>query len=176
MRIAAIILCAALTACVAATPSGTTTTLTAANAATSLLAGQRLNMTVSTQPAREGMDPVVTLTLTQADGSSLRFQQANHTPHDVMSQASGGPLAQVMGFFGDEAPTLYRRIEGGSGAPFLCAPDGPVALGVHEGDSGEISMVALKQTFTYETLSDGTESALPMSPDQVCARLSFQQG
>jgi len=35
--------------------------------------------------------------------------------------------------------------------------------------------VALKQSFTYETLANGTEAALPLSPDQVCARLRLRR-
>lgn len=166
-----------LAACAA--PSGgptTSRTLTAADASTSLAVGAQLTESVRTQSASEGMDPVVTLTLAHQDGRSLRFQEGNHTNEDLATQRAGGPLAQVMGFFGEEAPTYYRRVEGGNGAPFLCGPEGPVALGVYENANGDISIVALKQTFTYETLADGTQAALPMSPEQVCARMSFRRG
>jgi hypothetical protein len=133
-------------------------------------------MSVTAQAASEGMDPLVTLTLTHADGRSLRFQEANHTNEDLMTQRPGGPLAQVMGFFGEETPTYYRRVDGGDGAPFICGAEGPVALGVHEGANGDVAIVALKQTFTYETLADGSQAALPMSPEQVCARMMFRRG
>jgi hypothetical protein len=174
----ALVVLAALTLAACAAPTAgpaTTTTLTSANAATALLAGSGLRMSVTTQAASAGMDPLVTLTLSQADGRSLRFQQANHTAEDLMTQRPGGPLAQVMGFFGEETPTYYRRVEGGNGAPFICGADGPVALGVHESANGEVAIVALKQNFTYETLADGTQSALPMSPEQVCARMAFRR-
>lgn len=177
MRLIVALAALALSACAAPTaPGGATTALTSADAATSLLAGPALRMNVTTQQASEGMDPVVRLTLTHADGRSLHFQQGNHTNEDLATQRPGGPLSQVMGFFGEEAPLYYRRIEGGAGAPFLCGPEGPVALGVYESGDGQVMIVALKQTFTYETLADGTSAALPMSPEQVCARMTFRRG
>lgn len=172
MRNAALALALGLAAC--ATPQVTRSTLVAADAATSLTVGEHLTQEMSTQAAAEGMDPVVSLALRHADGRTLTFQEANHTNNDLMAQAAGGPLAQVMGV-GEDSPTLYHATEGeGAGAPFLCGPQGPAALGVHRGADGTLRMVGLRQSFEFETRPDGQVEALPYSPDQVCARLTFR--
>jgi hypothetical protein len=173
MRIVVLALALALSAC-ASPATVTSATLAAADAATSLIVGPHVTQEISTAPASEGMDPVVTLTLRHSDGRALSFQQANHTANDLIAQAPGGALAQVMGLFGEEAPTLYYRV--GEGAPFLCAPEGPAGLGVYEDAEGVTHMVGLKQAIQFETRPDGRVEALPYSPDQVCARLRFTAG
>ncbi|HRK63132.1 MAG TPA: hypothetical protein PLN53_02000 [Terricaulis sp.] len=174
MRIAILAAGLALAACASPAAHVSTSTLAAADAATSLLVGEQLTQEiVSRAPEQEGMDPLETLTLRHADGRTLVFQHANHTPHDLMAQAAGGPLAQIMGLFGEEAPTLYHRVEGGQGSPFICAPDGPQSLGAYTGADGAIQIVGLKQAIEFETRPDGQTEAVPYSPDQVCARLRF---
>ncbi len=178
MRIAVLIgLAGALAACAAQGPRPvvTSTALAAADASTSLLVGQQLTRDVATLSAAEGMDPVLTLTLRHADGRTLTFREANHTPHDVMAQAPGGPLAQIMGLFGEERPTLYNALPDQT-APFICGPEGPAALGVLESEGGTVQIVGLKQPIQFETRPDGREEARPYSPDQVCARLRFTAG
>ncbi|HRE43050.1 MAG TPA: hypothetical protein PKY87_03670 [Terricaulis sp.] len=178
MRFAVLIAVAgALAACAAPGPRPvvTSATLAAADASTSLLVGAQLTRDVSTLAAGDGMDPAVTLTLRHADGRTLSFREANHTPHDVMAQAPGGPLAQIMGLFGEESPTLYHALPDQT-APFICGPEGPAALGVLSGEGGAVQIVGLKQTIQFETRPDGREEALPFSPDQVCARLRFTAG
>ena len=175
MRFALIAVCLGLAACAA--PQGTSERLTPSDSATQLATGGPLTLTiVSQRPTQEGMDPLVTLTVTTADGRALVFQEANHTNTDLAAQRPGGPLANVMGFFGEEAPTLYQRVEGGSGAPFICAPDGPLYLGVHRADNGEIAIVGLKSAFEFEDAGTSEPSALPYSPDHVCARMKFRAG
>lgn len=176
MRIAVLAFGLALAAC-ASPAQVSTSTLIAADAATSLLVGERVTQEiVSRAPTQEGMDALETLTLRHADGRTLVFQHANHTPHDVMAQAAGGPLAQIMGLFGEETPTLYHRVDGGEGAPFLCGPDGPHSIGAYQTPEGAVRMVGLKQAIQFETRPDGQTEALPYSPDQVCARLQFTGG
>lgn len=166
----------ALAACTAPT-GGPTERLTPGDSATELITGGPLALqTQSRGPAVEGADPVITLTLSAADGRTLRFQESNHTPNDLMAQAPGGPLAQVMGLFGEESPTLYQRVDGGAGAPFICGAEGPLMLGVYRAPDGQISMVGLKSGFEFETLADGSVAAFPFSPDHVCARLRFRAG
>lgn len=166
----------ALTACVVAPAMRTERiTLTSADAATGLTAPS-LTLTRSTPEAAppEGQDPLVRMTLTHPDGRALAFTEANHTPHDVMAQSAGGPLATVMGFFAEETPTLYAaNMAENSGAPFLCGPEGPAYVGVHTGADGRVAIVGLKRGFEFETRPDGVEEAVPFSPDQVCARLQF---
>lgn len=161
-------------ACAAPSPRITATALAAADAATSLLVGQAITLERAEAAAPDGMDPLVRIALRHADGRVLRFEEANHTPHDVMAQSPGGPLAQVMGLFGEEQPVLYRAtgVEGGA---FLCGPDGPVTIGVHETPDGVMQIVAMRQAFAFETRPDGVTQALPFSPDQVCARLRFRR-
>ncbi|GAM97170.1 hypothetical protein U91I_00795 [alpha proteobacterium U9-1i] len=174
MRNAILALGLLLAAC--ATPQVTRTTLVAADAATSLIVGERLTQEVSTLAGSEGNDAVVNLTLRHADGRTLAFQEANHSPHDLIVQAAGGALAQVMGA-GEEVTTLYHAASGEgetAGAPFLCGPQGPAALGIHRGADGTIRMVGLRQPFQVETTPSGQDEVLPYSPDQVCARLSFR--
>lgn len=178
MRVAAFFLLAALSAC--AVPHGgpqSTVRLTAADAATALIVGQNLDMlTRAPSSTPEGEDPLILVTLRHADGRSMSFNENNHAPNHVMAQAPGGPLAQVMGLFGEEAPKLYgARREENHGAPFICGAEGPAAIGVHETADGGLQMVGLKQEIEYETLPDGTQAALPYSPDMVCARLRFRR-
>ena len=166
----------ALAACASPSAPMTSTTLAAADAATSLIVGQSIRMEESTRAASEGMDPVVSLTLRHADGRSMRFQQGNHTNDDLAAQAPGGPLAQIMGLFGEESPVLYHAVREGS-QPFLCAPEGPAAIGVHRNEAdGGMHIVGLKQPIQFETRPDGRSEAVPYSPDQVCARLRFTGG
>lgn len=174
MRSAILALGLALAAC--ATPPATRTTLVAADAATSLIVGERITQETSLQRGYGGADPFVVLTLRHADGRTLTFQEGNHTANDLIAQSAGGPLAQVMGV-GEEVTTLYHAASGErsrAGAPFLCGPQGPAALGVHRGADGSIRMVGLRQPFAFEIRPDGQSEALPYSPDQVCARLAFR--
>jgi hypothetical protein len=172
---------AILTIAACAGPGGvtTSTTLAAGDAATQLAVGQHLTMNVSTHAPRAdtGQDPLVIMALRHPDGRTLAFEEANHAPMHVMAQTPGGPLAQIMGLFGEERPTLYMpRRDEAHGAPFICGPEGPAALGVHEGDDGVVRMVGLQQQIQFEQRPDGQTEAVPYSPDQVCARLSFQRG
>jgi len=162
-------------------PSATTATsvLVAADAASSLAVGERVTMAATTHPvaANTGQDPRIVLDLRHGDGRTMSFTEANHAPTHVMAQAPGGPLAQVMGLFGEEQPTLYlAQREDGRGEPFICGRDGgPVALGVYRAADGAVRIVGLKQEIAFETRPDGSIAALPYSPDLVCARLSFRQ-
>ncbi len=167
----------AVSACAAPGGPVTTTTLAAADATTSLAVGQSIRQETSTRPARDGMDPVVTLTLRHSDGRVLAFQQANHAPNDLFVQQPGGALAQIMGLTNNEAPTLYHSAssEGRDGA-FFCAPQGPAAIGRYEAADGTVQIVGLRQSIQVETRPDGELEAVPYSPDQVCARLSFRRG
>lgn len=173
-----LILVAALTLSACASPASvTTSSLAAADAATSLAVGERITEETSTQrPAAEGMDPVVNLTLRHSDGRGLAFQQANHTNNDLFVQQPGGALAQIMGLPGDAAPTLYYAAsgEGNSGA-FFCGPQGPAAIGTYEAPDGVTHIVGLRQSIQVETRPDGETEAVPYSPDQVCARLKFRR-
>lgn len=155
---------------------GTVTHLTAADAATALIVGQNIDWVTRTRAGAEGQDPLVLVALRHADGRSMAFNENNHAPNHVMAQAPGGPLAQIMGLFGEEAPKLYgARREENSGAPFICGPEGPASIGVHETADGGLQMVGLKGEIEFETLRDGTQAALPYSPDMVCARLNFRR-
>ena len=177
MRISLFILLAfALAACISRPPPTTaTSTLVSADAPTSLAVGERIILQRTTPAARRGHEPVVTLTLRHADGRAMRFEEASHTAHDAMAQAAGGPLAQIMGLFGQEAPTLYTA-RGEHNAPFICGDQGPSNIGMYQAPDGAVQLVALKQPIQFETRPDGVEEALPFSPDQVCARLRFRQG
>lgn len=169
----------ALAACSTPPVPVTTRTLVAADAATSLAVGERITEESTTLSAAEGMDPVVNLALRHNDGRRLAFQQGNHTPHDVMAQSAGGPLAQIMGLPGDQAPTLYHAASGEAGASegaFFCGPQGPAAIGVYEAPDGTIHVTGLRQEIQFDTRPDGVTEAIPYSPDQVCARLRFRQG
>ena len=176
-RFAGFALAAMLAACAApGGGAGTVTTLTAADAATALITGERVEMVERVRASGQGQDPLVAMTLKHADGRELAFQQANHTPNDLMAQAPGGPLANVMGLFGEEAPVLYTATATDhSGAPFICGPEGPAAVGIHQDADGTAQVVGLKQTIQFETRPDGVVEALPFSPDMVCARLSFRR-
>ncbi len=167
----------ALSACAGADGGTTTrTNLVAADAPTSLIAGERISADITTRGAAEGMDPVVTLTLRHADGRAMVFQQANHTNNDLVAQQPGGALAQIMGLFGEESPLLYRATPAeNSGAPFLCG-EVPASLGYLEASDGTVRIVGLKQEIQFETRPDGQLESVPYSPDQVCARLSYRRG
>jgi hypothetical protein len=168
-----------LAACTTPAPV-TTTTLVAADAATSLAVGERISQLTSTEaPAVEGGDPVVTLSLRHADGRTLAFQQGNHTNNDLAASAPGGPLATIMGLPGEEATTLYHAVSGESSAnegAFFCGPQGPAAIGTYQAADGQLWIVGLRQEIQFETRPDGQLEAVPYSPDQVCARLRFRQG
>ena len=166
-----------LTAC-ASPAQVATSTLSAADAATSLAVGDRITEQVSTRPASEGMDPVVNMTLRHADGRTLSFQQGNHTEQDLIAQRAGGPLAQIMGLPGEEVTTLWHATngEGRTENAFFCGPQGPAAIGTHEGADGVVQVVGLRQEIAFETRPDGQTEAVPYSPDQVCARLRFRRG
>jgi hypothetical protein len=175
MKLRAILLCAALAAC--STMMGgerSSMQLSPADAATSLSLSGPITLEQVSRASRNGDDPLVRMSLKSSDGRTLTFTEANHTPHDVTVQAAGGPLAQVMGFFGQETPTLYRA-DANQSNPFLCGPTGPVALGFYEAPGGAVTIVGLKSDFQFETLRNGTEQALPFSPDQVCARLKLRR-
>lgn len=160
-----------------ATPAPVTSrALVAADAATALAVGERITEERSTQPARDGMDPLVTLALRHADGRRLVFQQSNHTEHDLLAQRPGGPLAQIMGLDGEAAPVLYRASGEDDAGAFFCGPDGPALIGVFEAPDGLIVVTGLEQEIQFETRPDGETEAVPFSPDQVCARLRFRQG
>lgn len=174
MRFAIIGLVTLAAAC--ASPVATSTTrLASADAATSLALGQQITMTTSSRAGGEGQDALVLMQLRHADGRVMNFEEANHTPHDVMAQAAGGPLAQAMGLFGEETPTLYHARAANGDAAFFCGGDGPVSIGVHQTSDGGVQIVGLKQRFAFETLADGSDAALPFSPDQVCARLRLRR-
>lgn len=173
----AFLFAAALTLSACAAPGGTTvgTFLIAADAATSLVV-ERMTVEETTFPAGEGMDPLVVLKLHRPDGRALVFQQANHTPHDIFVQTAGGPLAQIMGLPEDASPLLYRATpQDNIGAPFLCAPDGPLLIGYQARADGVVQIVGLKQEFQVELRPDGQTEAVPYSPAQVCARLQFRR-
>jgi hypothetical protein len=177
MRRSILILGLVLAAC--ASPAQVTTqSLVAADAATSLAVGERVTAETATQaPSTDGMDPLVSLTLRHADGRRLSFQQGNHTNNDLEAQRPDGALAQIMGLPAGSAPLLYHATEGEhAGAPFFCGPQGPAAIGVHETPDGAMRVVGLRQQIEFETMPDGSLSALPYSPDQVCARLNFRRG
>lgn len=169
MRAALLALCLAAAAC--ATATSTVSTLAAADAATTLIAGANVTLERTARPGRD--DPLVELKLTLADGRVLLFEEANHTPHDVSAQAAGGPLAQVMGLDETAAPTLYRARDV-TGAGGLCAPNGPALLGVHRGADGLTAIVGLKEDFAFEARADGSYEALPVGPAIVCARMRFR--
>lgn len=165
---------AALGACGAGSALTTGHTLAAADASTALIV-ESLRVERTAHPAREGMDPLVVLTLEHPDGRALTFQAANHAPHDLFVQRPGGALAQIMGL-GEEAPVLYRATPADNeGAPFLCGPEGPALIGYYETADGAAQIVGLRQEIQVETRPDGVEEALPYSPDQVCARLRFRR-
>jgi|CXWL01.1.fsa_nt_gi hypothetical protein len=168
------ILAAALLLAACASP-GVSERLSPADSATEIITGGPLTMRVVSAAGGDGQDALVTMTLTAPDGRTMSFTEANHAPYDVMAQAAGGPLANVMGFFGEETPTLYSANEP-TGAPFICAPEGPQMLGLHRAESGEIKIVGLKSGFEFEARDGGQYDPIPYSPDHVCARLSFRRG
>lgn len=176
MRLRILAICLIAAACAAPSGSVTRASLAASDAATALITGERVEASWRTAPAPEGMDPTVTLTLSHADGRRMAFQEANHAENDLRAQAPGGPLAQIMGLFGDEAPALYHAVsEGSSDTPFICGPEGPAAIGVLDSADGGVQMVGLRQPIQFETRPDGIVEAVPYSPDMVCARLRFSR-
>lgn len=170
MRLAVLVSVLALAAC--ATTSSATRTLTPADSATRLIAGESVTLTRTARSnGGDGQDAATALTMRLADGRTLAFMEANHTPNDVRAQAAGGPLAQVMGLFDETArPTLYAA-ENAAAAPF-CAPGGPAYLGIYDSAEGTL-IVGLKEGFQFEERADGTAEALPVSPDLVCSRMRF---
>jgi len=164
-----------LTGCVAGGGGGNVVSLRPSDPATSILVGGPLSMRTVTSNAN-GDDPLVVVTLSRADGRSMQFEEANHAPNDVRAQAVSGPLAQAMGLMGEEQPVLYHLREGGSGAPFICAPGGPLSIGIYSAPDGQVSVVGLKSNFEFEERPDGTAEALPYSPDHICARMHFTKG
>lgn len=169
----------ALAACASPQPRGETSSyaLTPADASTALLSGERLSVQRTVYDAPEGQDPLIELTLRHSDGRVLMFQAANHAPNNVMAQAPGGALAQVMGLFGDEAPILYaQHTPQSADAPFICAPNGPLYIGYYETADGAVQIIGLKQAIEFETRPDGSSEPIPYSPDQVCARLRLRRG
>ena len=180
MRAAALALMLGLSACAMMQTAGpvTTETLTPADAATALVTNGSLTMSVqSPRAAQAGEDPLVLLSLKNADGRTMSFEELNHAPDHVMAQTPGGPLAQAMGLTaGDETPKLYgARASENHGAPFLCGPDGPVSIGYYEAPDGAVTMIGMKSNIEFQTLQDGQPHAVPFSPDQVCARLHFRR-
>ena len=165
MRLIMLAMCLALTACA----SGNRASLEPADAATALITGGKLQMAVSSSGG--GDDSVNVMTLSHSDGRAMSFEEANHAPNDVLTQTPGGPLAQVMGLFGQEQPVLYHAR--GGGAAFFCLPDGPAGIGVYTAANGQVSIVGLKSGFEVETRPDGSSEVLPFSPDHVCARMHF---
>jgi len=177
MRCAAFALLFSLVACTAGQPAGNR--LTPADAATALITGGPLVMTVAPpgNAGQEGEDPLILMTLRKSDGRVMGFEESNHAPEQVMAQSQGGPLAQVMGLPDTAAPTLYGvRTDSAQGAPFICGPEGPVSIGYYAAPNGDVTIVGLKQNITFETRDDGTMSPMPFSPDLVCARLRFHRG
>ncbi len=130
-------------------------------------------MTTTQASGGGGMDPLVIMTLSHADGRAMNFEEANHAPMDLIAQGADGPLAQVMGLFGGESPTLYYPREGG--AAFICGSEGPAALGVHRSAEGIVVIVGLREAFQFEERESGGYEALPFSPDMVCARLRLRR-
>lgn len=159
----------ALSACA----STSTAALAPTDSATSLIVGERLRMSEHASGGMGGGDPFVVLTLKHADGREMVFEEANHAPMDLAAQAADGPLAQSMGLFGGEIPRLYRPRD--TANAFICAPTGPIALGVHRASDGSVLIVGLRQNFAFDTRADGSFEAHPFSPDQVCARLRLRR-
>lgn len=149
--------------------------LAPADHATQLITGGPLTLTKRvTPPGPEGEDPLVELTLRFADGRALAFEEANHAPDDLRAQAAGGALSQAMAILDPEAtPTLYHA-QAHEGAAPLCAPEGPLNLGIYTAPDGAISIVGLKEGFSFETRADGSVEALPVSPSIVCVRMKFR--
>lgn len=168
-----------LAACASQPASESRTTLTAADASTSLAVGERVTEVLSSRAGGEGIDPIVSLTLRHADGRTLTFQEGNHTNDDLAAQAPGGPLAQIMGLQGQESTTLYHATSGqrGSGeGAFFCGPQGPAAIGRYDAPDGTTKFVGLREPIQFEPGENGMPEAAPYSPDAVCARLTFRRG
>jgi hypothetical protein len=179
MRLAVMALCLSLAACATAPAKHeetlSTVTLNPVDAATNLISWGPLTVTRTATTTGEGQDPLITLVLTRPDGQVMRFTAANHTPQDVMTQEAGGPLAQAMGFFGEEKPELFHA------APeqpnmFICPPTGAVSVGLFETEGGAVTMIGLSEGFAFETDASGAEVPAPVSPSIVCARMKFRRG
>nr|AQQ75078.1 hypothetical protein [uncultured bacterium] len=175
-----LILAAALTSSACALPAErapvVTTTLVSADASTSLMVGDQIFLEQRSEPAREGMDRIVNITLRHNDGRRIAFHEANHAPHDLFVQRPNGALAQVMALGEAETPRLYHAASGeGAESAFFCGPQGPAAIGMFESADGAVRIVGLRQPFQVETLANGELNAVPYSPDQVCARLNFRR-
>lgn len=173
MRIVlAALLAAALTACATSGPRSSAT-LAPADNATQLITGGNVVMSTEQRGGGGQSDPLILLTLRFADGRAFVFAEANHAPYDVMAQAPGGPLAQAMRLFDENArPTLYHPRDVG-GIP-LCHPNGPALLGVYTAPDGSVSIAGLREGFGFEERDGGTH-ALPVSPEIVCSRLQFRR-
>ena len=170
MRAAAFAFCCIAISCATAPPA-TETRLAAADSATQLIASAGATMRLTTRAARND-DPLTLMDLTLADGRVLHFEEANHAPMDLAAQAAAGPLAQVMGLDESATPTLYRARDVSRAGAF-CGPAGPHLIGVHTGTDGLVSMVGLKEDFSFDTRADGGFTAQPVGPAIVCARLKF---
>ena len=148
-----------------------------ADASSNLIAGAPLYLRAypgSDAGAATGQDAVNVVTLLKQDGRVMAFQEANHAPFDLMAQNAEGPLAQVMGFFGEERPTLYQvSPELSTGAPFLCGPDGPAYIGYYRDADDKATLVGLRSGFSFTTGPDGSAFPEPYSPSEVCARLKL---
>jgi hypothetical protein len=178
MRLPALFLALALWSCATPAPPPQLVTLTPSDAATSLAMGGPVTMTIQPPPVGgpEGEDPLILMILRSSDGRAMSFDESNHAPTHVMAQAPGGALAQIMGLPDAATPKLYgARHDEDHGAPFICAPDGPLSIGYYEAPDGSVTIFGLKQGIGFETHPDGTMTALPYSPDQICARLHFRR-
>jgi hypothetical protein len=176
MRLAVLATVIALNGC--ASPTETrTTTLVPADAATALIVGDSLTMSVTAPMGGGGQDdPLIIMRLRSSDGRVMSFDESNHAPTHLMAQAPGGPLAQIMGLFGEEQPTLYGARAQEHRGVFICPPGGPVVMGVYRAPDGTVQIVGLKQEIGFDMLPGGGYEALPYSPDQVCARMRFRRG
>ncbi len=164
-------LCAALAAC-ATGGARTSTTLTPSDNATRLITGGDITLAEESRGGGDGQDPLVLLTMRLADGRAFTFEENNHTPNDVRAQAAGGALAQAMRIFDETStPTLYTPRDA-AGIP-LCHPNGPALLGVNTATNGSVTIIGLREGFTFEPDSNGVPQPLPVSPEIVCSRMQF---
>lgn len=172
MRALVVALCVALAGCASAPRA--TATWTPSDAASSLTTSGPLQARTTSSMSGDG-STLNTLYLTNGDNRRMVFIEANALPHDLAVQQAGGALASIMGFFGDEQPTLYRfnRLPADTSI-FLCGPEGPALIGVYANPTGDISLVALKTEFQTET-TGGRVDIAPYSPDHVCARARFRR-